>query len=81
MPSRAMELRRSDVRVTPARYERCQDSDGNRYVVAVWSDANGIARFTLLDGTSLARVDGETFETPGRTRLRRCKDAPFAHWA
>lgn len=81
MPSRAMELRRSDVRMNPARYERCQDTDGNRYVVAVWSDTDGIARFTLLDGTSLVRVDNEGFLMPSGTRLRRCKDEPFAHWA
>lgn len=81
MPQRAMELRRSDVRAAPARHERCQDASGNRYVVAVWPDTSGIARFTLLDGTSLARVDDETFELPGGTRLRCCKDAPFAHWA
>lgn len=81
MRSRAMELRRSDIPTVAVRHERCQDCEGNRYVVAAWPRYGAASRFTLLDGTPLARIDDETFEMPGGTRLRRCRDAPFAHWA
>jgi len=81
MPARAMELRRSDALTAPAWHERCQDSNGNRYVVAAWPDARGATRYELLDGTGVRKIDRETFELPGGVRLRRDEDAPFAHWA
>lgn len=80
MPSREMEMRRSRAPM-PSCHARCEDIGGERYVVAIWRNSNGISTYTLLDGTQVAAVDEGTFQLPSGKLISRCEQEPFAHWS
>ncbi len=56
--------------------ERCQDEDGNRFVVIVWQNKPGLSTVScsLEDGTPLHYEDKCYFATLSGKMLTRCED-------
>ncbi len=56
--------------------ERCQDEDGNRFIVIVWQNKPSLSTvsYSLEDGTPLHYEDECYFATPTGKMLTRCED-------